>query len=96
MLDPDTGSRAVLSDFGNSALGSLGSDPVGVVALDPLTVFVIDQNAGSGQLGALFRVDPATGLRIVLSDFSAAAQGSLGAQPVALAVESLWQDFNRR
>lgn len=88
VVDPDTGSRVVLSDFGNSAQGPLGVDPVGVAVGGPLTVFVIDQQAGTGQLGALFRVDPVTGTRIVLSDFGASAQGSLGAQPVALAVEA--------
>lgn len=32
-------------------------------------ILVIDINAGAGGRGALFRVDPTTGARTVLSDF---------------------------
>jgi hypothetical protein len=36
----------------------------------------------------LFRVDPATGTRTLLSDFSNAAQGPLGTDPIGVAVEA--------
>jgi hypothetical protein len=49
---------------------------------------VSDPTAGTGALGALFRVNPTTGLRALLSDFGNAGQGPLGATPVAVAVST--------
>jgi hypothetical protein len=42
-------------------LGSLR--PAAQAQLTPGTILVIDQQGGTGNLGALFRVDPATGTR---------------------------------
>jgi hypothetical protein len=39
----------------------------------PGDILVIDPGAGTGGLGALFRVDPITGARTLLSDFGVGA-----------------------
>jgi len=46
--------------------------------------YVIDAAAGTGGLGALFRVDPVSGARTVLSDFGAGA--NQGVYPYGVAV----------
>jgi len=90
-VDPSTGKRTVLSDFGNAAQGQLGADPIGVVVANGLLglgtqIYVLDSDAGTNGQGGLFRVDPSTGNRTLLSDFGNAAQGPLGANPVSIAI----------
>ena len=46
---------------------------------------VIDLNAGTGGKGAVFRVDPSTGARTVLSDFGVGA--NQGVHPFGVAVK---------
>jgi hypothetical protein len=50
--------------------------------------YVVDQSAGTGGLGALFRVDAISGNRSLVSDFGNAAQGPLGRDPLGLALEA--------
>jgi hypothetical protein len=90
-VDATTGARALLSDFGNPAQGPLGVDPVGVALEASGQILVTDQTAGTGSLGALFRVDATTGARTLLSDFGNPAQGPLGVEPFGVAVESSGQ-----
>src|SRR6478672_473366 len=60
-------------------------------------VWVADSRAGTacpGQggvagCGAVFRVDPTTGQRTLVSDFGNAAQGPLGGLPMAAAFDAL-------
>jgi hypothetical protein len=47
-------------------------------------MLIIDINAGTGGLGILYRVDPYTGERTVLSDFGVGA--NQGSNPVGVAV----------
>lgn len=89
-VNPSTGNRTLLSDFGNSAQGPIGADPTGVVVSNGLLglgtqVYVIDSDAGTNGSGGLFRVDPTTGKRTLLSDFGNGAQGPLGLNPVSIA-----------
>jgi hypothetical protein len=87
-VDGTTGQRTVVSDFGNSLQGPTGEDPVGL-AVDPTdgTILVIDEFAGVCGCGELFRVDPATHTRTLLSDFGNASQGPVnGARPKAVVV----------
>ena len=72
LVNPKTGSRTVLSDFGNSAQGSLGVALVGVAVGAAERIFVADLFAGEPPFagGALFEVDPGTGNRTLLSNFS--------------------------
>ena len=85
-VDPVTGVRTLLSDFGKATQGPLGVDPVGVAVTATGTILVIDREAGTSLRGALFRVDPVTGVRTLLSDFGKATQGPLGVTPFGVAV----------
>jgi len=88
-VDPITGVRTVLSDFSNATQGTLGFSPFGVTVDASGDILVTDMNAGGGSnLGLLFKVDPITGVRTVLSDFSDTSQGTLGADPSRAAVYS--------
>jgi len=52
-------------------------------------IVVSDANSGAGNLGALFRVDPSTGVRTLLSDFGNVAQGPTGYDPYGVAIAFL-------
>jgi hypothetical protein len=52
----------------------------------PGDILVVDANASTGGLGALFRVDPYNGERTLFSDFGVGA--NKGEQPVGVAVEA--------
>jgi streptogramin lyase len=90
-VDSTTGQRTVLSDFSDAALGATGVSPTGVAVESTGQILVIDRRAGTSTLGALFRIDPITGQRTLLSDFGNAALGALGLDPVGVAVESTGQ-----
>jgi hypothetical protein len=66
------------------SLGGLG--PVAYAQLNPGDILVIDRDAGPGRLGALFRVDPSTGRRSLLSDFGNRAYGPRSNKPRGVAV----------
>jgi hypothetical protein len=72
-MSPATGTRLLLSDFGDAAQGPLGVTPFGVAVEAAGTILVADQNAGTNGQGALFRVNPSTGARTLLSDFGSGA-----------------------
>ncbi len=78
-VDPASGFRTVLSDFGNAAQGPLGQTLVGVAVRETGDILVLDDNSGTGSIGTLFVVNPVTGMRIALSDFGLLGQGPLGA-----------------
>ena len=86
-VDPAAGNRTLVSDFGKAAQGPIGTSPAGVVLDTSVTAVVIDRDAGTGGLGALFRVDLSTGARTLVSDFGAAGQGPLGVNPSGVALE---------
>ncbi|MEO6919104.1 MAG: hypothetical protein ABI171_08835 [Collimonas sp.] len=90
VINPQSGQRSVLSDFGLSSSGPLGIDPNAVTWL-PATllgpsagILVSDGSAGTGGRGALFKVDPLTGTRTLLSDFGNSAEGPLGDYPIGV------------
>jgi Ca2+-binding RTX toxin-like protein len=85
-VNPANGRRTIISDFGNNAQGPLGSNPTGVALGASGRILVIDQSAGTNFQGALFRVNPANGNRIVISDFGNNAQGPLGSNPTGVAL----------
>src|SRR5262245_58692624 len=86
-VDPDTGSRTILSDFGNPIQGPPGQNPNGLILDGSSALLVIDPDAGTGLAGALFTVDAVTGSRTILSDFGDATQGPSGENPVGLALD---------
>src|SRR6516164_2884491 len=67
-VDPTTGQRTLISDFGNAAQGPLGRAPF-AAAFDADGLLVLAQWAGTDctgsgvACGALFRVNTATGAR---------------------------------
>jgi hypothetical protein len=82
------GYRTLLSDFGSSTQGPVGEDLYGVAVEASGNILVIDLNAGTNGRGALFRVNPSTGSRTVVSDFINSAQGPVGEEPIGVAVEA--------
>ncbi len=88
-IDPWTGRRRVVSDFGNAAQGPLGValERVAATPEDPRYLLVTDRDYGPGQNGALFRVDRYTGRRSVVSDFGDASQGPIAVNPAAFVFE---------
>ena len=87
-VNPTNGNRTLLSDFGNAAQGPTGDSGRGIAVEVSGTVLVTDTSAGTGDNGALFRIDPANGNRTLLSDFGNAAQGPLGSTPLGIGVET--------
>jgi len=85
-VDPVTGERTILSDFGDTGQGELGSFPGGVVVEAEGDILVVDSGGGTGGSGRLFRVDPETGDRTVVSDFGDIGQGDLGFNPNDIAI----------
>jgi sugar lactone lactonase YvrE len=86
-VDPGTGARTLVSDFGDPTQGVTGSRPAGIAVEPSGDALVIDPSAGRNHRGALFRVDSMTGIRTLLSDFGDAEQGPTGDDPVAIAIE---------
>jgi hypothetical protein len=84
-VNPATGQRTLLSDFGDSSQGPLGGDPDGI-AISGASILVVDGSAGTNGLGALFTVDSQDGKRTILSDFGQSSQGPVGSYPTGLAV----------
>ena len=74
-VDSTTGHRDIVTDFGNSAQGPVGCGPAGVAITLTGHLAVVCVNAGTDQQGALMRVDPATGHRVIVSDFGDPTQG---------------------
>jgi hypothetical protein len=69
-VDPRTGNRSLLSDFGNAAQGPQGVAPASVAISASGRIFVSDLFAGSPEfVGALFEVNRNTGRRTLVSDF---------------------------
>lgn len=91
-INPSTGQRSLVSDFGNPSQGlPLGVTPRGVAASSGIlgfgtAIYVIDNNAGTNGHGLLTKIDPNTGNRTVLSDFGDNSQGPLGSSPSSIAI----------
>ncbi|HWP91019.1 MAG TPA: hypothetical protein VNN20_02315 [Thermodesulfobacteriota bacterium] len=85
-INPVTGNRTVISDFGSSSQGTVGATPVGVAPGPSGDILVIDQDAGTGSIGVLFSVNPVTGNRTVISDFGSSSQGTVGVTPSGVAL----------
>jgi hypothetical protein len=83
-VDATTGARTRVSDFGDPVQGVLGPQPVALVVAAG-TLYVVDI-AGADGIGTVLRVDPVDGSRSVVSDFGAAGQGPLGADPTGIAI----------
>lgn len=78
-IDPTTGQREIISDFGNPGQGRPGSDLMNVAVDADGWVYVTERLGGDPARGSvLFEVDPETGNRNVISNFGQGnIQGSL-------------------
>jgi glucose/arabinose dehydrogenase len=89
-INPQTGARTVVSDFGDITKGFRGRSPVGVAVEATGNILVVDESAEGELLGSsegtLFRIDPVSGFRTQLSFFIDPRQGPLGLDPVGVAV----------
>jgi sugar lactone lactonase YvrE len=84
-VDPRTGARTILSNFGSGA--NPGSNPTAVAVEGSGQILVSDEgHPSTTPLGLLFRVDPQTGVRTVLSDFNTGA--NTGSEPEGVAAEA--------
>lgn len=87
-IDPIFGNRTVISDFSNPAEGPLGHEPIGVTLDAEGYILVTDREAGTNNRGLLFRIDPTSGDRVILSDFSDPTQGPLGCGPTGITLNN--------
>lgn len=92
-VDPRTGAREIVSDFGNIGQGGLGVEPRGVGFEAGGGIVVIDAQAGQGETGngqgVLFRIGRQTGFRASVSNFGVGA--NQGSNPTSVAVEASGQ-----
>src|SRR2546428_4691488 len=86
-VDPTTGARTIISDFGVGA--NQGNTPFDVAVDASVQILVLDPNAGPALRGVLFSVDPTTGARTIISDFGVGA--NRGLEPFAMAIDALGQ-----
>jgi hypothetical protein len=74
-IDPTTGQRTVLSDFDDPAQGNIGAFLSGVAVEESGAIIVGAIGEPFDGTFSLFRVEPATGQRTLLSDSNNPAQG---------------------
>lgn len=79
-VDAATGSRAIISDFGDASQGPLGAAGLAIEHSGDFLVVGLDRTA-------LVRVSRSTGARVVVSDFSDPAQGPVFEGGPGVAVE---------
>lgn len=89
-VDRVTGQRSVLNDLSDPSLGPTAVQAErGAIELVPggYNILVTDQNAGTDGRGALFRIDPLTGQRSLLSDLGDPSQGPIQINSEAVVIE---------
>ncbi|MEQ1528804.1 MAG: hypothetical protein ABL925_05765 [Methylococcales bacterium] len=87
-IHPRTGRRAVLSDFDNPLQGALGINLYGIAIEESGKIIISSVNPAIGSFYAnlLFRVNPNTGERTLLSDSENPAQGPSFLVPTYIAI----------
>lgn len=88
VINPNNGQRTVVTDLGNPGQGPTGDDPRDLVMEPDGNIYVIDSEGGTDDIGVIFHVDVATGLREILSDLGNPAQGPIGDLPQGLGLFS--------
>jgi hypothetical protein len=71
LVDPSTGDRIIISDYGEAQQGPLGLDPTGVAVEAAGDLAVIDANGGANNGGLLFRDDPPDPAKVSVCDGAA-------------------------
>lgn len=87
IVDVSTGNRTVLSDFNDGNQGPTSDFPEYVDVDASGNIFVLTLNGGTGVPNLLFQVDPSNGNRTIISDYSNNAQGPSGTNPGGLAID---------
>ena len=87
-IDPATGSRTIASDFSDPLQGPSGISLIQADTGSGGELWVTDSDAGTGFFGALFRIDPTTGARVLISDFGDVSQGPTNPEISGLAIEA--------
>lgn len=85
-VNPVNGTRTVLTEFNSAGTG--GQDPRWIAIERNGGILIVDQTAGTGNWGALIRIDPGSGAALVLSDFGNETQGPPAGNPQGVAVEA--------
>jgi len=88
-VDPRTGRRSLVSDLSDPASGPTGVNPYSIAVGPSGAVYVVDQDAGPdiNNDGAVFAIDPASGIRTLVSAFVDTTQGpALSRDPQGIAV----------
>ncbi|HTF67769.1 MAG TPA: hypothetical protein VK638_34335 [Edaphobacter sp.] len=89
-VDPVSGDYSVLSDGGKNA--PLSQEPVGVKVLPAgllnlgAAAWLVDDDAGDGESGAVFNLDAGLGTRTMLSDGGNTTKGKQMSDPLAIDV----------
>ena len=92
-VDPQTGVRESVSNFDVGA--NPGSNPTSVAVDATGQILVTDEgHPSTTPLGLLFRIDPLTGARTILSDFNTGP--NTGREPEGVALEAQRADPGRR
>ncbi|WP_150050598.1 DUF11 domain-containing protein [Methylomonas rhizoryzae] len=91
-INPATGYRKIISDFGDNSQGQIIYNPINIKATSAGQILVLD-DGGNITGGALFSIDRSNGYRSLISDFSSSKQGP-GKKPVALAVGNIGDTEN--
>lgn len=80
-VDPLTSQRHLVSDLKNGSQGPIVDGPAELAWLPNGSLVLAGAYNGTKNRGAIFLVEPATGMRTLLSDLGATHQGPLGLQP---------------
>ncbi len=84
-VDPITGFRTIVTNFTSLSQGPIPASVLrGIAFEDPGGILLVDTAFGAGvgtAFGAIFYVDPISGIRQILSDFGDPNQGILGRAP---------------
>ena len=93
-VNPTNGQRRLFSDFGDQSYGPLGSDPNGIAVTQSGDILVADGSAGTNAYGALFNLNPSTGVRTIISDFGDGTGGNpLAQRPQGVSIDAAGNVF---
>ncbi|GJM14987.1 MAG: hypothetical protein DHS20C13_03140 [Thermodesulfobacteriota bacterium] len=86
-VDPSTGQRTIISDFGNPSQGPTSFAIVGLAQRDTENVLVLEMGAGTDGMGLMLGVNLTDGTRTIISDFGDNTEGFLTSDPSSIAMQ---------
>lgn len=84
-VDRNTRNRTLLSDFSSPIQGPTGANAIEVTVDNSGNLYVLDSEAGGS--GQIFQINPTTGLRTVIHDFSDSDLGTTAIKPIGITIE---------